>query len=192
MTRQSGFTILELLFTVAIFATVAAIALPVITDSLDSQRTVSAARYLQARVHLARLEAVKRSTSVCLKFEASGTDYAFASYVDGNGNGIRTLDIQNRVDALLMQAERLSDTFSGVRIGLMPGVPDADGALDTANGDGVRIGSARILTLGSNGTATAGTLYLHGRRQQFAVRVLGVTARTRVIRYDAKTRRWVG
>jgi hypothetical protein len=72
----------------------------------------------------------------------------------------------------------------------MPGVPDVDGAPDQANGDGVRIGSARILTLGANGTATGGTLYVHGRRRQFAVRVFGVTGRTRVIRYDAKSRKW--
>jgi hypothetical protein len=43
----------------------------------------------------------------------------------------------------------------------MAGVPEVDGAPDTANGDGIRIGSARILTLGANGTATAGTLYVH-------------------------------
>ena len=80
--------------------------------------------------------------------------------------------------------------FPGVRFGLMPGVPDVDGAPDQVNGDGVRIGSARILTLGANGTATGGTLYVHGRRRQFAVRVFGVTGRTRVIRYDAKSRKW--
>jgi hypothetical protein len=55
---------------------------------------------------------------------------------------------------------------------------------------GIRIGSARILTLGANGTATAGTLYVHGRQRQYAVRVFGVTGRTRVIRYDAKSRKW--
>jgi hypothetical protein len=72
----------------------------------------------------------------------------------------------------------------------MPGVPDADGDADNADGDGVRIGSARLLTLGPNGTATSGTLYLHGRRLQFAVRVFGVTGRARVLRYDAASRRW--
>jgi hypothetical protein len=91
-----------------------------------------------------------------------------------------------------MNGERLAYNFPGVRFGLMSGVPDADGAPDRANGDGVRIGSARILTLGANGTATAGTLYVHGRQRQYAVRVFGVTGRTRVLRYDAKTRKWIG
>jgi type II secretory pathway pseudopilin PulG len=192
MVRQSGLTILELLFTTALIATILTIALPILTDSVDAQRTVSAARYLAGRITLARFEAIKRSTSVGLKFEKAGNDYAFAAYVDGNGNGVRTLDIRIGTDTLLMDAERLSYNFTGVRFGLMPGVPDADGVADVAQGDGVRIGSARILTLGANGTATPGTLYLHGRRKQLAVRVLGVTGRTRVLRYDVKTRKWLG
>lgn len=190
MSRESGLTIPEVLFTCAIIATLLAIGLPATADAIDSHRTVSAARYLAGRVHLARMEAVKRSTSVGLKFEPSGDDYAFAAYVDGNANGIRTLDIRTGVDQLLMPRERLAENFPSVQIGLMAGVPDMDGARDTANADGVRIGSARILTLGANGTATAGTLYLHGRRLQFAVRVFGVTGRARVLRYDAASRRW--
>ena len=189
MSRESGLTLLELLFTAAIIVTVLAIGLPATADAIDSLRTASAARYLAGRVHLARMEAVKRSTNVGLKFEAVGDDYAFAAYVDGNANGIRTLDIRSGVDALLMPPERLADNFPSVRFGLMPGVPEVDGPAAAERG-GVRIGSARILTLGANGTATAGTLYLHGRRLQFAVRVFGVTGRARVLRYDAASRTW--
>jgi len=192
MTRESGFTFLELLFTIALIATVLSMALPAFSDAIDAQRTASAARYVAGRVFLARMEAVKRSANVGLKFEEEDGDYAYAAYVDGNANGVRTLDIRTGVDRLLMDRERLAYNFPGVRFGLMPGVPDVDGAQDRANGDGVRIGSARILTLGANGTATAGTLYMHGRQRQYAVRVFGVTGRTRVLRYDAKTRKWIG
>jgi prepilin-type N-terminal cleavage/methylation domain-containing protein len=192
MTRDSGFTFLELLFTTALIATVLSMALPVFSDAIDAQRSASAARYVAGRVFLARMEAVKRSTSVGLRFEEEGSDYAFTAYVDGNANGIRTLDIRTGVDRLLMDKERLTYNFPGVRFGLMPGVREVDGAADTANGDGIRIGSARILTLGANGTATAGTLYVHGRQRQFAVRVFGVTGRTRVMRYDARKRKWIG
>ncbi len=190
MPRESGLTLLELLFTVAILVTILAIGLPATADAVDAHRTASAARYLAGRVHLARMEAVKRTTSVGLKFEEAGEDYAFTTYVDGNGNGIRTRDIQLGTDTMLMPRERLADNFGSVRFGLMPGVPDADGDADNADGDGVRIGSARLLTLGPNGTATSGTLYVHGRRLQFAVRVFGVTGRARVLRYDAAARKW--
>ena len=56
----------------------------------------------------------------------------------------------------------------------------------------MRIGRSRILTFTPIGTATSGTLYLRGRGSiQFAVRVLGATGRTRVLRYDARLRKWV-
>jgi prepilin-type N-terminal cleavage/methylation domain-containing protein len=187
--RSSGLTLLELLFTVAILSTILAIGLPAVSETIDLHRTSSAARYLAGRIQLARMEAVKRSTPVGLRFEAFGNDYAFAAYVDENRNGIRTADIRSGIDRVLMPLQRLSDTFGSVQFGLMPGVPDADGSAGT--GDGVRIGSARILTLGPNGTATPGTLYLHGRRLQLAVRVLGATGRTRVLRYDTASRKWV-
>jgi hypothetical protein len=42
-----------------------------------------------------------------------------------------------------------------------------------------------------DGTATAGTLYLHGRRSQFAVRILGTTGRVRVLEYRAEQHQWL-
>jgi hypothetical protein len=87
--------------------------------------------------------------------------------------------------------ERLCDRFPDVRFELMPGVPDADGQAGTGT-DGVRIGTARILSMSSDGTATSGTLYIRGRRQQYAVRVLGVTGRTRVLQYLPGDRSWIG
>jgi hypothetical protein len=58
--------------------------------------------------------------------------------------------------------------------------------------DGVRIGTAGILSMISDGTATSGTLYIRGRRRQYAVRVLGVTGRTRVLQYSPGDRSWIG
>lgn len=191
MRYDDGFTLLEILFTLAIAATVLAIAVPLTGDAIDLQRTSAAARYLAARIQLARMEAVKRSANVGLRFEPTGDDYAFAAYVDGNANGIRTLDIHLGIDRLLLERQRLADNFPNVRFGLMAGVPEADGSPDGGDGDGVRVGAARILTLGANGTATAGTLYLHGRRQQFAVRVFGVTGRARVLAYNPTSGAWV-
>jgi hypothetical protein len=48
-----------------------------------------------------------------------------------------------------------------------------------------------MLSLGPDGTASSGSVYLHGRRLQYAVRVLGATGRTRVLRFDRGTGRWI-
>jgi len=188
--QSSGFTLVEVLFALGLAVTVVGIALPLMDDRVDELRTAGAARYLAARVTSARIEALKRSASVGVRFEPGTPDSGIRTYLDGNGNGIRTGDIQRVVDPPLSPFERLADTFAGVRFELMAGVPDVDGATD-GRLDGIRVGTARILTLSPDGTSSSGTLYLHGRRVQYAVRVLGGTARTRVLRYDPGGRKWI-
>jgi prepilin-type N-terminal cleavage/methylation domain-containing protein len=190
-TRSSaGFTMVEVLFTLALAGTVASLAIPSGRDAVDELRTAAAARYLSARLSEARMSAVTRSTCIGLRFEADGRDYRFTPYADGNNNGVRSLDIALGLDAPLGAAEKLGDHFPGVSIGLMPGLPDADND-DGTGEDGVRIGASRIETMSANGTATAGTIYLHGRRSQFAVRILGTTGRVRVLHYRPAGGGWI-
>jgi prepilin-type N-terminal cleavage/methylation domain-containing protein len=185
-----GFTLIELVFALAVLATITGIALPVSTIAIDDLQTAAAARYVAGRVMNSRMDALKRARCVALRFEVSGgPDYAFGPVADGNGNGVRTTEIRSGVDVPLGPSERLSDKFAGVRFGLQSGIPDADG-VRSASTDGVRIGSARILSTSPDGTATSGTLYLQGRRAQYAVRVLGATARTRVLKFDAGAGTW--
>jgi hypothetical protein len=186
----SGLTLLEVLLALAAVTTLTGMAIPLASNTLDDLRTASAARYLEARIQSVRMTAVTRSTAIGLRFEQANDDYTFAEYSDGNGNGIRAAEIREGIDRPLRQSERLGDRFAGVRFELMEGAPDADG--DAGNGlDGVRIGAARILTMSSDGTATSGTLYIRGRRGQYAVRVLGVTGRTRMLQYRPGDHAWI-
>ena len=187
----AGVSVLEILFALSASATATAIAIPVVDGAMDELRTAMAARYLEGRIRSARMDAVRGSRAVALRFEApEPADYAYAAFGDGNGNGVRSSDIRDGVDVALGPAERLRDRFSGVGFGLAAGVPDADGRENTGE-DGVRIGTARILTMSSDGTATSGTLYIRGRRGQYAVRVLGATGRTRMLQYDSGSRSWI-
>jgi type II secretory pathway pseudopilin PulG len=184
-------SLVELLFTMAIVATLAAVAVPFTASTLDEFRARSAARHIAQQVARLRAEAVKRSTFVGLRFVSEGSDYSYATYVDGNGNGLRTTDISSGADLQLSPPERLAWNFPGVQFGIAPGVPDADNAPVTSQ-DGVRIGAARILSLNPNGSATPGTLYVTSvRGAQYAVRVLGATGRTRVLKFDRNTNRWL-
>lgn len=189
MRASAGFTVTELVFAAALAATLAGLALPVFDHAVDDLRTASAARYVAGRIQSARIEAVKRGAAVAIRFQPALGDYTFTDVVDGNGNGVRTADIAAGIDRESGAPDRLGLKFGGVRFGLSSGVPEADGSA-TTNTDGVRIGSARILTLSPDGTATSGTLYIRGRRAQYAVRVLGVTARTRVLAYEWGPGRW--
>ena len=57
--------------------------------------------------------------------------------------------------------------------------------------DAIRVGSHRVLVFTPYGTASGGTVYLRGRDgAAYAIRVLGATARTRVVHYDRGTGLW--
>jgi prepilin-type N-terminal cleavage/methylation domain-containing protein len=186
--KSAGYTLLELLFVMAVAATLAGVALPLWSNAVDHMNTSAAARYLAGRIALARLDAVRRSTVVGLRFDPQGPDYVYRVLVDGNGNGLRAADVTAGIDTPLGPAERLSDQFRGVSLGLIPGIPDLSGG--SGNPNGVRIGSTPFLSLTPIGTATGGALYVRGPRTQFAIRILGATGRTRVFYFDPGLRQW--
>src|SRR5262245_44992844 len=186
----AGFSVVELLFVLAAIATLAGIGIPLTTSALDELRVGMAARYVAGRIVGARLDALQRSTALGLRFDAGGADYTFTTCVDGNGNGLRTAEIASGTDRQLAPAEYLGQHFADVRFGLAAGVPDLDGTRQTDDTDGVRLGASRILSLGPDGTATSGTLYIRGRRGQYAVRILGATARVRIFQYQAGANAW--
>jgi hypothetical protein len=188
--RAAGFTVLELLLALGASMAMMIVAVPGTAVALDEARTAMAARYLASRVMDARLHAIKRSTRVALRFEPAGGRGRFAEYVDGNSNGVRAADIASGVDGERAPLVGLAERFSGVALGLLPGTPDVDGDRVDGEADGVRIGASRLLTLGPDGTATPGTLYIRGNRAQYAVRVFGATGRTRVLRFDPGSRQW--
>lgn len=131
---------------------------------------------------VARTYAVLRSAHVALRFVDDESGVSFQTFVDDNQNGVRTSDIAAEVDRPLDAPARLSDLFPGVDIGIAPEL----------GADPVRLGSSDLLSFTPLGTATPGTIYIRGRDgTQLAVRVLGATARTRVLRYAPQTRAWV-
>jgi type II secretory pathway pseudopilin PulG len=187
-----GYSLLELTMVMGLGAMLTAAAIPQYLNGLDDVRAKGAAHHLAARLQSARMEAVKRSAMVGVQFTQtdSGT-YSYAVYLDGNRNGVLTRDIQKGVDILIATAERLSDQFPGVDLGALPGLPPVDPGGTPPGSDPVRMGSGNIATLSAVGTATSGTIYIRGRRDvQYAVRVFGETGKTRMLKFDSRSRRW--
>jgi prepilin-type N-terminal cleavage/methylation domain-containing protein len=178
-----GFSLVELLFALALFLVLAGAAVPHVLSGLDASRTAAAARFLASRMALARAQAVARGTAVGIRFAGAAGTVSFASYVDGNGNGIRTGDIASGADRARDPPRLLAAAFTGVEFGLV-----VNGAILPP----VQFGTAGIASFTPEGTASPGTVYVRGRDgAQFAVRVLGATARTRVLRFDAARQQFV-
>lgn len=172
-----------MLLTASLIAILAGVALPSLLTGVDRSRGAGAARYLASRVALARAQAAGRSATVALHFEASARGTWFSMVQDGNRNGVRTTDIAQGIDPLIEAPVLLSDLFPGVSIGLAPLTPAAQA---------LTLGHTPILSFTPTGTATSGTVYVLGRDgTQWAVRILGVTARVRLLRYDPASSGWV-
>ena len=119
---------------------------------------------------------------MALRFVHDGSGISFQTFVDDNHNGVRTADIAAAVDRPIDDPTRLPELFPGVAIALAPEL----------GRDPVQIGASDLLSFSPLGTATSGTIYVRGRDgTQLAVRVLGVTGRTRVLRYVPHTGEWV-
>lgn len=187
-----GYSVIELMFITALVICVTATAVPAAAGVADEIQAGGAARYLVSRLRLARFEAVNRAANVGISFHVRDGRYEFGAYLDGNGDGVRARDISRGVDPPLGSAERLPVRFPGVDFGLIPGVPAIDDPTGTVSTDPIRIGSSDILSFSAGGSSSSGTLYFRGKgSQQYAVRILGVTGRVRVWRYDVAARTWI-
>jgi type II secretory pathway pseudopilin PulG len=176
-----GASLVELLIVVALVALIAGVSVPQVSAGMERGRARAAARYLAARMAVARTEAVGRATAVALRFHQDPQGITLGVYADGNRNGVRARDIDALVDREIGTPVRLEDLFPGVVIGA-PGDGDAP----------VLLGGTELLTFTPGGTATSGTIHVLGRDgSRFAVRILGVTARVRVQRYDLRSQTWV-
>jgi prepilin-type N-terminal cleavage/methylation domain-containing protein len=188
---KTGFSLLEVLVAISIMAIVAGAAIPLAHGSVDRSRTAAAAHYMAGRIAMARFEAVKRSAFVAIRFVQTSGAYRFRAYVDGNANGVRSEDIASNIDRAIAGEEQLDHYFHGVAFGIQPDVTPIDPGPPLDPADPIQIGASPLLSFSPNGSCTSGTLFIRGQRaSQFAVRVLGVTGRSRVFEYAFENERW--
>lgn len=162
---------------------VSATAIPQLLVGLDRSRAIAAARHLAQQCGIARFHAVGQGRYVAVRFTQAGDDYVAQLFVDGNRNGVRAADIALGIDTPLRAGIRLSADFSGTRIALDPSLG--------LGVDPIRLSGSTLLSFSPAGTATGGSVYVLGRDgTQLVVRVLGVTGRTRVLRYQRATNAW--
>jgi hypothetical protein len=187
-----GYSLIDVLVTMAVAGCVMSISVPRLDAALDAWRARGAAYFLAERVALTRMQAVHRGGNVALRFEAEDGTFRLRAYADGNDNGVRSADIGGGYDPPITPPDRVDHLFPGARFGFIPGARLIDGTAVGTGDDPIRFGVTRMIASAPAGTATSGTAYIRGRGPvQFAVVVLGATGRARVMRFDPVTRQWV-
>ena len=185
-------TLVDSVVSLGVVAVLAGLAVPYLASAREESQVMAAARYLAAQAMLGRSRAVRHGTTVGLRFEQDDGGYLYATYVDGDGDGIRKADVASGIDRALDPPRRLHDAYPSVRFELDPALPSLTGTSHGGgNADPIRFGPGDTLSFSPVGTATSGTLYLRGRSGlQCAIRVLGTTGRIRTLCYQAGDSEW--
>lgn len=195
MQRQSvrGMTLVEVMVGVGVAILLVGMAIPLLQTGEEQTQVMAATQYLVGRATQARSRAVMSGAAVGLRFRSEPDGYAIRSYLDGDGDGVSTADISSGVDSPLEPTWYLRDVYPAAILSLDATVPPVGGSLSESRSTPVRFGPSGILTFTPLGTASSGTIYVKGVRtqDQYAVRVLGVTGRIRILRFDHVSREWI-
>jgi prepilin-type N-terminal cleavage/methylation domain-containing protein len=82
---QSGFSLVELVLSLAVLLIITTLAVPVIIRSLQSYQLNSAASQLSGMLKFAKFEAIRQNTPVSCQIQQQGANWLI--WVDSNGNG---------------------------------------------------------------------------------------------------------
>jgi type IV fimbrial biogenesis protein FimT len=194
--RSAGFQLVEMVFTLALAGLLAAVAALNLAALSARERVRMGAAELVGTLNLARATAIRMSANVGVKFRTAvdGT-VAFTLDQDGDGDGVRTADIEAGIDPAVGPERRLGNLGGRVGFGLLRNPPPRDPAdprrrLDDLD-DPIRFNRSDLASFDPLGGATPGSLYLtDGLEHQAVVRVLGRSGRLRVLLYDREQEVW--
>ena len=85
MRNVSGFTLIELMITIAVFSILAAVAIPNFIGWLPKRQLQSSAVDVQVAVNLSKMTAIRENTDVVLTFDPVNNSYE--AFVDNNEDG---------------------------------------------------------------------------------------------------------
>jgi len=189
---ERGTALIDVLAALGLSAVLVAIAVPVVGGTLDREHVIIGTHYLAATVQRARLESLKRASTVAVRIEMLDGRTAVQLFTDGNGNGVLQRDIDRRIDPPLSSAEWLDSHGRDVSVRINQPITDVAGSAVLNPGDDpLRIGNTALVSFSPLGSSTSGTVYVAARHgPQMAIRVYGATGRVRVLMFDAQARQW--
>ena len=191
--KDHGYSLADILVVLAIIGMIAGVAVPQFNAMRRRTAVRASAAEIRSIFHDARMRAITSGTNFGVRFTKYGKEWRYTEYYDGDGDGIRTEDINSGVDRPLFTPRPVLVTDRGAAtIGVLAKtIPDPDGAKLTATSSAVQFGRSSICSFSPSGECTPGTIYLtDGLGGIYAVRVYGATAKIRTLRFNEKRRKW--
>lgn len=187
---ESGITLIEVLIVIAIIGLFASISIPAFNTINRRAAVRAAAKELRTIFHLARSRAIARGRNAGVKFSSNRSEWTYALYDDGDGDGVRNDDIASGVDRCFQGPRRVLAHSRLASIGLPAmSIVAPDGQPLAPSSSPVRFGPSAICSFSPVGESTPGTVYLTDRiGDVWALRVLGASARIRLLRYMGGTK----
>jgi len=157
-----GTSLVELLVTVALVATVTGLGTPVMVHARDAYSGRQAATVVVGQLRSARHHAVLSGQHTAVVFDRVGEVWGLTTCVDGDNDGVSRVDIAAGVDPCREPVQPLT--------AWVPHTVIAD----------ITLGTTRLVSFGPLGTSSSGSIVIvTPRGRQFVVRVAGVTGRVR-------------
>ena len=196
----AGFTLIELLIATSVLALLTTLAVPPLRRQISQHRVRLAAAEIASALWTAQSGAVRHGVAIAVRFEAHDSDvdgvaFVFALYADGDGDGVRTADLNTGTDPQIRRPARLLHVGAGVRFGFPEGLEPrgftGTGRLDRLS-DPVRFGRSDLASFSPIGTASPGSIFVTDGYHLFAVRVYNRTGKVRILRYVREREEWKG
>ena len=193
---RRAFTLLDILGVLAIAGLLLALSVPPLRKMHDGLELQLAAEEVAGAMRQARQYAVIHNVHVGIKFHHDQeTGFVYMQlYRDGDGDGVRTKDIEEGDDLPVAAAQPLTHVGQRVHFGFpkgpMPRNIGGRGRIQRRD-DPIRFNRSDIASFGPMQTATPGTLYLtDGTLRVAAVRISSRNARLRIYYWNRGTGVW--
>jgi len=185
--RQRGATLVEVIVATAIIGILSAMAVAAAESALCRYSLAAATIDMRLGLFETRMQSMTLDKSVALKFRYEGGAWNVATYLDGDGDGIRNDDIQRGIDKLLKEPRRVCE--GRAHIGLPPfPVSDPVNGGQLNDRDAVRFGSSTLCSISPDGDFSNGSIVLTDGKRVTLLVINGSLRRISTYRFDGA--RW--
>lgn len=186
--RRNGWSVTELLIAVAMVGMFVGLTNSAVEAGRKHAALRGAVSEMRALFQQVRMMAIARNCNVAIKFRFEDGDWTYAVYQDGDGDGVRNIDIDRSVDKEVIARRKLMYVPARIGVPREP-VTDPMNGRRLSDRSAVRFGRSELCSFSKEGEATNGSLVLTDGDRAVLLRVTGTSARIHVLRWFEG--RWV-